>query len=195
MSFDAYYKTITSDLFRYCGRANIYLLIKYLFLNPGFKYTFLMRTSSYLKHTSRLLCPFYVIFRLLLRHYEYKYGISIPYNTVIGYGLYIGHFGGIVVHHEVTIGNNCNINHDVTIGAAYGGRFPGVPTIGDNVFIGPGAKIIGGITIENNVAVGSNCVVTTSIPENAVVVGIPGLVKSFKGSGHYVVNTVAERFC
>jgi len=77
----------------------------------------------------------------------------------------------------------------VSIGAAYGGNYPGVPKIGDNVYIAPGAKLIGGITIGNNVAIGANSVVTKSIPDNAVVVGIPGEVISYKGSENYVINT------
>lgn len=70
------------------------------------------------------------------------YGISIPYNTRIGSGLYIGHFGGIVVNSEAVIGKNCNIHHGVTIGQANRGDKKGYPVIGDRVFIGPGAVVI-----------------------------------------------------
>jgi serine O-acetyltransferase len=126
----------------------------------------------------------------LLNHYQYRYGISIPYNTEIGPGLYIGHFGGIIVNYQTVIGKNCNINHDVTIGAAYGGKSPGVPVIGDNVYFGPGSKIIGGIHIGNNVAIGANCVLTKTVPDNAIVAGIPGVVISEKGSYEYVTNTI-----
>ena len=126
----------------------------------------------------------------MLNHYQYKYGISIPYNTEIGPGLYIGHFGGIIVNHGAKIGCNCNINHDVTIGATYGGKCSGTPTIMNNVYLGPGSKIIGGISLGNHAAVGANCVVTKSVPDYGVVVGIPGEVVSTKGSGEYVVNTV-----
>lgn len=135
--------------------------------------------------------PMYVLFRILLNHYQYKYGISIPYNTEIGPGLYIGHFGGIIVNAEAKIGRNCNINHEVTVGAAYGGKHPGTPVIMNNVYLGPGSKIIGGITLGSHVAVGANCVVTKPVPDYGVVVGIPGEVVSNKGSGEYVVNTVA----
>ena len=151
-----------------------------------------MRTAKFLKEKgwrSRFPCAFV---RLVLRHLEYKYGISIPYNTDIGLGLYIGHFGGKVVSYEARIGRNCNINHRVTIGATYGGKFPGVPSIFDNVFLGPGSKIIGGITVGNNAAVGANCVVMEPVPDDGVVVGIQGEVISYKGSGNYVVNTVSE---
>lgn len=122
--------------------------------------------------------------------YGYKYGISIPYNTKIGSGFYIGHYGGIVVSHEAQIGKNCNISHGVTVGTSYGGKYPGTPVIQDGVYIGPGAKVIGGITIGNNVAIGANCVVTKPISDNSVVVGVPGRVISEKGAGEYVVNKV-----
>jgi serine O-acetyltransferase len=64
----------------------------------------------------------------------------------------------------------------------------GYPTIGDNVYIGPGAKIVGAVTIGDNVAIGANCVVTRDIEADSVVVGIPGRVISGEGSVGYVEN-------
>ncbi len=86
----------------------------------------------------------------------------------------------MVVHHEVIIGNNCNINHRVIIGDAYGGKSPGVSAIWHNVYIGPGAKIIGGIIVGNNVEIGANCVITKLLPDNALVVDVPGEIRSLK---------------
>ena len=189
MKLNEFKYLIESDLYRYCGKKNIGLFLKYLFIIPGFKYTFLMRSTKYFREKRIPYLPVFILFRILLNHYQYKYGISIPYDTNIGAGLYIGHFGGIFVNYKAIIGKNCNINQDVSIGAAYGGNYPGVPKIGDNVYIAPGAKLIGGITIGNNVAIGANSVVTKSIPDNAVVVGIPGEVISYKGSENYVINT------
>ena len=124
----------------------------------------------------------------MLRRWGYRMGISIPYDTEIGAGLYIGHHGAIVVNHEAKIGRAVNINHDVTIGVAFGGKYPGAPVIGDRVYIGPGARVIGGITVGNDAAIGANCVVTRPVPENAVVAGVPGEVISTKGSAAYVIN-------
>jgi len=90
------------------------------------------------------------------------------------------------------IGKNCNISHQVTLGIANRGTHKGVPIIGDNVYIGPGAKIIGDINIGNNVAIGANCVVTKDVPDNAVVVGVPGKVISYEGSMGYVNKTNYE---
>jgi serine O-acetyltransferase len=87
------------------------------------------------------------------------------------------------------IGDNCNISQGVTIGEANRGPRKGTPVIGNNVYIGPGAKIIGAVHIGNNVAVGANCVVTRDVPDGAVVVGVPGRVISYEGSKGYIIRT------
>jgi serine O-acetyltransferase len=125
----------------------------------------------------------------MLNHFKYKFGISIPPETKIGSGFYIGHFGGIVVNRHSVIGKNCNISHGVTIGQTKRGPHKGFPILGDNIYIGAGAKIIGAITIGNNVAIGANCVVTKNIPDNSVVVGIPGRIISQNGSTEYINKT------
>ena len=101
----------------------------------------------------------------------------------------MGHFGGIVISQKATIGKNCNISHQVTIGRTNRGPQKGIPVIVNNVYIGPGAKVIGNIRIGNNVAIGANCVVTKDAPDNAVVVGVPGKIILFKGSFEYINNT------
>lgn len=190
MTLKRYLFLVRSDLYRYCAHSTMPYFLRHFLRVPGFRYSFFMRTCRFLKEGGRPCWPLYVAARLALNHYMYKYGISIPYNTEIGPGLYIGHFGGIIVNSSARIGCNCNINHEVTIGATYGGRSPGCPTIEDNVYLGPGSKIIGGIVLGKNAAVGANSVVTKSVPAGGVVVGIPGEVISSKGSGEYVVNTV-----
>jgi len=190
VDYQEYKSYVKSDLFRYVAKRDLCTFLKWFMASPGFKYTFFMRTAKFLKEKGWRTILLYALVRLVLRHFEYKYGISIPYNTEIGPGLYIGHFGGIVVSHEARIGRNCNLNHCVTVGATYGGKSPGVPSVMNNVYLGPGSKVIGGITVGNNVAVGANCVVTKDIPDNAVVVGVPGEIVSYKGSGQYIINTV-----
>ncbi|NPV03134.1 MAG: serine acetyltransferase [Syntrophaceae bacterium] len=189
MRFREYKNKILTDLHRYFAATNVTAFLRGLCLLPGYKYTFWMRTAYYSKQNGILFMPLYVMSRLMMNRYQYKYGICIPYNTRIGEGLYIGHFGGIFVNHEVKIGKNCNINQDVSIGATYGGKYPGIPVIGDNVYLGPGSKIIGGITLGNNVAVGANCVVNIDVPDNGVVIGNPCKIISYQGSKEYIVNT------
>lgn len=179
---------VGSDLYRYTGNISLFTFFKAYFIVPGFKYSFWLRTCRYLKGR-KIFLPVFVIARLWIIRLEYKFGICIPYNTNIGSGLYIGHFGGIVVNSGTTIGKNCNINHGVTIGATYGGKYPGIPVIGENVYVGPGSFIIGGIEIGNHVAIGANTVVNKPVPVNAVVVGPAGEIVSYQGSRSYVVNT------
>lgn len=73
---------------------------------------------------------------------------------------------GIIVSHNAVIGANCTIFHQVTIGEGKGGA----PTIGDNVLIGAGAKIIGNVHIGNNVKIGAGCIVACDVPDGATVV-------------------------
>jgi len=186
MKFSDYLIFVKSDLYRYQGSCGGFL--KTYVSTPGFHYSFWLRTARYLKD-SRIFFILYAAARLRLRSLQFKYGISLPYNTEIDTGLYIGHYGGIVVNHESVIGKNFNLNQGVTIGVTYGGKYPGVPHIGDNVYIGPGSFIIGGIEIGNNVAIGANTVVNKPISDNSIVVSSPGEIISYKGSGSYIVNT------
>ena len=190
MSFKKYRARVVSDLYRLGGRVNFSVFIYHLVKNDEtFKYSFWLRTCAYTRQSKLLKYSLYPLAKFLLSHYQFKYGISIPHETLIGDGLYIGHFGGIVVNSKSKIGKNFNISQGVTLGMANRGKNKGYPEIGDNVYIGPGAKVIGGIKIGNNVAVGANCVVTKDVPDNAVVVGVPGKVISYNGSGGYIANT------
>ncbi len=120
-----------------------------------------------------------ITYFLLNKLIEIVTGISIPANTKIGKGFYIGHFGQIFIHPDSEIGENCNISQGVTIGTRALGR-KGVPKIGSNVYIGSGAKILGDIRMGDNIVVGANAVVIDDIPSNVTVVGVPARV-IFKG--------------
>lgn len=103
----------------------------------------------------------------------YKNNASIEPQTKIDGRITFPHgLNGILISAGATIGKNCTVFHQVTIGSntAQGSKHIGSPKIGDNVYIGAGAKIIGGITIGNNVRIGANCVVTEDIEDNATVV-------------------------
>ncbi|MDH4202552.1 MAG: serine O-acetyltransferase [Phycisphaerae bacterium] len=195
MNFHKFKHLIKSDLYRCCGKVNISLFFKHYLFVPEYKYCFWMRLTSYLKQHRLFGCSLYYISRAMLYRYKCKYGITIPFDTQIGSGFYIGHFGQIVVNRNAVIGKNCNISQGVTIGVANRGDRKGCPTIGDNVYIGPGAKLFGNINVGNNVAIGANCVVTKDIPDDAVVVGVPGRVISNKGSSGYVNNTDYLKKC
>ena len=118
--------------------------------------------------------------KLRFKKASIKLGFTIPLN-VFGQGLSIAHYGTIVVNENAKIGQNCRIHEGVTIGATGGN--PKAAKIGDNVFIGSGAKIIGDITIGNNTAIGANAVVVKSYEENNItLVGLPAKKVSNQGS-------------
>jgi serine O-acetyltransferase len=112
-------------------------------------------------------------------------GICILPYADIGPGLYIGHFGNVIIGY-CKLGKLCNISNGISIGVAGRGEARGNPEIGDYVYIAPGAKIIGKIKIGNNVAIGANAVVTSDLPENAVAVGIPAKIISYHSSKDFV---------
>lgn len=189
MTFDEFFRLTQSDLYRHTRSKSLKSFLKTLLLVPGFTYTFWFRAATYLSKRSILGMTVGVGARFMLRHLMHKYGIYLPRGTKVGPGFYIGHYGQIVIHEATVMGRNCNVSQGVTIGQTNRGDRRGVPTLGDNIFVAPGAKVIGGIRIGNNVAIGANAVVTTDIPDNAVVVGIPGRVVSSRGSEGYIQNT------
>lgn len=111
---------------------------------------------------------------LIMRYIRIVYSCDLPVSLRLGKGVILKHNGlGVVIHPRAIIGENTQIYQNVSIA---GRNNRGTPTIGKNVFIGCGACVLGGVTIGNNVSIGANAVVITDIPDNAVVVGIPGKV-------------------
>jgi serine O-acetyltransferase len=114
---------------------------------------------------------YFGIFKLV----EVLAGVSIPAHAEIGPGLYIGHFGNIIVHPDTIMGERCSLSQGVTIGVL-GGERPGVPRIGNDVYIGAGAKILGPVTIGDGAIIGANAVVIADVPAGATAVGVPARV-------------------
>lgn len=183
-----------ADLYRYAGETSFGAFLFHYFLSLGFRYTVWMRWCAVVHANAVSRVLLFPCAWLINRHQQIRFGIGISYKTQIGPGLYIGHEGGIVINEQVIIGKYCNLSHQVTIGVSRRGERAGVPVIGDNVYIGPGAKIFGQIKVGNNAAIGANCVVTHDVPESGVVVGIPGKVISFEGSQGYInnINSTAQ---
>jgi serine O-acetyltransferase len=132
---------------------------------------------------------YFPVARGRLKHYRYRLGIGIPCTTRIGPGLFIGHFGAIVVNELAELGSNVNLSQQITIGQVNRGSRIGVPTIGHHVYIAPGAKIVGNVKVGNRVAIGANAVVTKDVENDAVVGGVPARVLSHDGVEGYVDNT------
>lgn len=99
-------------------------------------------------------------------------GIEIETSARIGKGLFVPHFTGIFVNADCQIGENCTILQGVTLGI--GGDNDGrSPQVGNNVYIGAGAKLIGGIRIGDNASIGGNSLVVSSVPDNHTAFGVP----------------------
>ena len=163
-------RQIKDDLFRYIGPAcnNIFMQWRYFLFTPGFRYIYYLRKTA----SARYLKYFWLF---LLRHCMCRTGIQIPYQTQIGPGLRIVHFGSIVVNPGAVIGKNFNIAQGVLIGNAQG-KNKGCPVIGDNVCINANAVVIGGITIGNHVLIAPGAFVNFDVPDNSIVIGNPGQI-------------------
>lgn len=135
---------------------------------------------------SALRIPVAIVVALVQKAVQIVTGISLPPGCDVGPGLYIAHFGGIIVHPEARLGGNCNIGCQVVIGYGRSGGKWGYPILGDRVFVGPGAKILGPVTVGNDSAIGANAVVLKDVPDRAVVGGVPARVISQRGSFDYI---------
>lgn len=139
-----------------------------VFLYPSFKAQLYYKIAKYFytrKH--------YLIARYISEKAKSKTGIEIHPGATIGKNLFIDHGTGVVIGETAILGDNVVMFHGVTLGGT--GKETGKrhPTIGNNVFIGSGAKILGNIKIGNNVKIGANAVVLKDIKENTTTVGVP----------------------
>ena len=114
--------------------------------------------------------------RLISEKAKRKTGIEIHPGAEIGENLFIDHGFGVVIGETAEIGNDVTIYQGVTLGGTGKEKGKRHPTIGDNVFIGSGAKILGNIVIGDNVKIGANAVVLKNVSSNKTVVGIPARV-------------------
>jgi len=136
---------------------------------PGFHAICMHRVAHFLHRLHIPLLPHIIMWleRVLT-------GIEIHPAAKIGGGFFIDHGFGVVIGETSEIGENVTLFQGVTLGGT--GKETGKrhPTIGDNVVIGAGAKVLGGITVGNNVYIGANAVVLKSVPDGCTVVGVPG---------------------
>lgn len=151
---------------------------------PGVQAVIVLRFGQWVGSRPLWLRLFLEIpYQLLYLMIQICWGIELPRSARIGPGLYIGHYGGITVSAEAVIGRNCNISQGITIGIAGSGERKGVPVIGDDVYIAPGARLFGKITVGSGAKIGANTVIYKDIPENAVVVLDPGYkIISYRGN-------------
>jgi serine O-acetyltransferase len=156
----------------------------------GFRYVYLMRLAAKSNTFIKL-----IIRRVLLRRYVYKYGFQIPYNTQIGGGFHISHFGTIIINGLVVIGRNCNVNPGVVIGQTNRGKRMGCPTLGDRVWVGANAVIVGKIIIGNDVLIAPGAFVNFDVPDHSIVIGNPGKITQAENATHeYICHVLEDDF-
>lgn len=162
--------------------------LRTLFLSQGFWASCVYRMTRAAVGRGGLVAwlaqPFVAVAQKLI---EIVTGISIPPECEIGDGIYIGHYGSIILEAQARIGHNCSLAQNVTIGTAPSAEGRGAPTIGNRVFIGAHSVIVGKITIGDDAVICAGSVVNKSVPARAVVMGNPARVVSYEGSFDYVL--------
>lgn len=158
--------------------------------DPVYRFTVYLRCNEWLANAK---APIYVRIapKLMYRRLGVRLGFSVPLN-VFGPGLAIVHYGLLVVSPHAKVGKNCRVHAGVNIGGRAG--FASVdealslaPVIGDNCYLGPGAKLFGPIRIGNACVVGANAVVNKSFPlDNLTIAGVPAKVIAARGSSGLV---------
>jgi serine O-acetyltransferase len=182
------FRDIAEDLDRYVvlkRRSRLTILL----FSPGAQASVLYRFGHRLyavRRGARFLAPLRVAYLIAARLVEIMTGIQLNPAARIGPGLYIGHFGGVIIGGGVVMGARCNLSQGVTLGLGGRGGRRGSPMLGDRVYVGPGAKVLGPIALGNDVAIGANAVVTRDVPDRGVAVGIPARVISRRGSFEFV---------
>lgn len=140
-------------------------ILEVIILYPGF-HILIFHKIAHFFYKHKLL----FIARLISQLGRFFTGIEIHPGAQIGRRLFIDHGMGIVIGETATIGNDCTIYHQVTLGGTGKDKYKRHPDIGNNVMIGAGSKVIGPIKVGNNVKVGANSIVLKNIPDNVTVV-------------------------
>lgn len=143
-------------------------IFEVILLYPGFHALFFHRIAHFFYNIK-----LFFIARLISQLTRFFTGIEIHPGATIGKRLMIDHGMGIVIGETAVIGNDCVIYHQVTLGGTGREKLKRHPTIGNNVLIGAGAKLLGPINIGDNVKIGAGSVVLKSVEKNSTVVGVP----------------------
>lgn len=172
-------KFIQSDIIRHYGNGKLPFLWR--IHNVSLYCTLIYRKTHYsvLKYERQggvMSCISAIYYRWLLNKISRKYFFQVPYNVEIGYGFNFVHFGRLIIAPKVKIGSNCNIFTGVTIGSTTRGERSGIPIIGNNVWIGPNAVLVGKIQIGDDVLIAGNSYVNFDVPSHSIVIGNPGKI-------------------
>lgn len=175
---------VKNDLFRYQPYPYSFRMFIKGLRSQGFRYMFCKRMVDHYGPTS--LPGFF--FKIALRGYTYKFGFQI--GGKIGEGFYIGHFGTVIVSVNSSIGKNCNIAPGVTIGASRRGEKKGAPKLGNFVWIGTNAVLVGNIQIGSDVLIAPGAYVNFDVPDHSIVIGNPGKITFRENATEGYINNV-----
>ena len=142
-----------------------------VFLYPSFKVMMHYRLAHKLYQNGH-----YFWARFISQRGVRKSGLEIHPGAQIGKGLFIDHGSGVIIGETAIIGDNCTLYQGVTLGGTGKDSGKRHPTLGNNVMVGSGAKILGPFTIGDNSKIGAGSVVLKEVPRNSTVVGVPGRV-------------------
>lgn len=160
ISYKSYY---AADIVRNGGKRKGGFILRFL------KY---LRKSQFCNNSILL-----IYYKWKLKRYRLRFGLEVPPETKIGKGLYIGHPYNITINPHAILGDYCNIHKGVLVGAENRGKRKGCPHIGNRVWIGINAAIVGNITIGDDVLIAPNSYVNCDIPSHSIVFGNPCIVK------------------
>ena len=149
------------------------------------KYLRLWRQASYYRKKGGLKGK---LLALRLEKLTERTHILIPPEVNAGPGLYIGHLGRIIIHPDAVLGCNVNLSTGITIGQANRGKKKGTPVIGDDVWIGTNAVIVGNIRIGNDVMIAPGAYVNFDVPDHSVVMGNPGVIHEKENATEGYIN-------
>lgn len=147
-----------------------------VFLYPSFKAILWYRVAHRL-----FLKKHYFLARMISQKTARKTGIEIHPGAKIGKGLFIDHGHGVVIGETAVLGNNVTLYQGVTLGGTGKEQGKRHPTLGDNVMVSAGAKVLGSFTVGSNSKIGAGSVVVSEVPPNSTVVGVPGRVVKRNG--------------
>lgn len=178
---------VSSDLKRYGFGEKVSFRTKHEL--TGYLFTRSMRYSKYYRENKKWFR--FAFWRATMIRLGNKFGYQISYATDIGKGIYIGHRGTVIVNGKARIGDNVNLSAGVTIGQTNRGKNKGVPCIGNNVWIGTNAIVVGGINIGDDVLIAPGAYVNFDVPSHSVVIGNPGAIHhKDNATADYIENIV-----
>lgn len=166
-----------ADIARYGGRPGAYMRV----------FHFLYRKAA-----TTTFVPNKILYKALFRLWANRRGLELAANQQIRGGLYLGHAYNITINGRAKIGRNCNIHKGVVIGQVNRGPREGYPSIGDRVWIGINAAIVGKVTIGDDVMIAPNSFVNVDVPSHSVVFGNPCVIKHRDWATEGYVNNVIE---